>query len=209
MGSVDDLAEPLRGRVAELLELAGGTVTIVSGRRSFAEQAALRVRNGCPDVHSSPASTCRVPTAIPGTSKHEEGLAVDLGGDLGLAARLAPQVGLVASVDGEPWHFEPSGRVSMPERVAAAGGTDDGIVEGLVRAVRNATVKGLAAAGALTLVVMGGYRAVTGRSLAGATARAGTQVGLAAATGGAGAVATGAKAAGSKFPSTTPRSARR
>lgn len=45
--------------------------------RSNARQKELRVINGCPDVMTSPASSCRVPTAIPGTSQHEVGLAID------------------------------------------------------------------------------------------------------------------------------------
>ena len=47
------------------------------GYRSPETTAALRRANGCPDVYSSPASACRVPTARPGTSMHEKGLAVD------------------------------------------------------------------------------------------------------------------------------------
>lgn len=95
-----------RQKVSGLLYEAGGKVTITSGYRTNAQQRALRVSNGCPDVMTSPASSCRVPTAIPGTSKHEKGLAVDFGGDLALAARLAPKYGLRAAVPGEPWHFE-------------------------------------------------------------------------------------------------------
>lgn len=48
-----------------------------SGWRSYERQAELRISNGCPDVDSSPSSSCTVPTAIPGNSMHERGLAVD------------------------------------------------------------------------------------------------------------------------------------
>lgn len=48
-----------------------------SGWRSPEAQAQLRRANGCPDVYDSPASACRVPTARPGSSEHEKGLAVD------------------------------------------------------------------------------------------------------------------------------------
>lgn len=48
-----------------------------SGWRSSEAQAALRRTNGCPDIYESPASSCRVPTARPGASEHEKGLAVD------------------------------------------------------------------------------------------------------------------------------------
>jgi hypothetical protein len=56
---------------------ADGIVLGGSGYRSPEAQAALRRTNGCPDVWTSPASSCRVPTAIPGSSEHEKGLAVD------------------------------------------------------------------------------------------------------------------------------------
>jgi septal ring factor EnvC (AmiA/AmiB activator) len=56
---------------------ADGIVLGGSGYRSPDAQAALRRTNGCPDVWTSPASSCRVPTAIPGSSEHEKGLAVD------------------------------------------------------------------------------------------------------------------------------------
>ncbi|MEX1164195.1 MAG: M15 family metallopeptidase, partial [Nitriliruptor sp.] len=56
---------------------ADGIILGGSGYRSPEVQASLRRVNGCPDVYSSPASSCRVPTAIPGSSEHEKGLAVD------------------------------------------------------------------------------------------------------------------------------------
>ena len=48
-----------------------------SGYRSPEVTARLRRANGCPDVYESPASACRIPTARPGTSEHETGLAID------------------------------------------------------------------------------------------------------------------------------------
>ena len=54
-----------------------GIVLGGSGYRSPEITARLRIANGCPDVYTSPPSSCRVPTAIPGTSEHEKGLAVD------------------------------------------------------------------------------------------------------------------------------------
>ncbi len=50
--------------------------------------------------------------APPGHSYHEKGLAADLGGDLELAAQLAPEFGLwfpMPGPDWEPWHIEPIG----------------------------------------------------------------------------------------------------
>jgi zinc D-Ala-D-Ala carboxypeptidase len=54
-----------------------GIVLGGSGYRSPEITARLRLANGCPDVYTSPPSACRVPTAIPGSSEHEKGLAVD------------------------------------------------------------------------------------------------------------------------------------
>lgn len=100
------LKDPFRGAVVAWLAAGEGAFWITSGLRTRQEQIDLRVSNGCPDIFTSPASTCRVPTAIPGTSKHERGEAVDVAGDKTLAARLAPRFGLGLTVPGEDWHFE-------------------------------------------------------------------------------------------------------
>jgi D-alanyl-D-alanine carboxypeptidase len=47
------------------------------GYRSSADQIATRKANGCPDVYNSPSSACHPPTAPPGKSMHERGLAID------------------------------------------------------------------------------------------------------------------------------------
>ena len=54
------------------IPLSGG------GFRTQQRQMELRVSNGCPDIWTAPSSSCRVPTAIPGRSLHELGLAIDL-----------------------------------------------------------------------------------------------------------------------------------
>lgn len=48
-----------------------------SAWRSFDSQVSLRQSNGCPDIYRSRPSSCRIPTAIPGTGMHEVGLAID------------------------------------------------------------------------------------------------------------------------------------
>ena len=53
------------------MSLCGG------GYRSSQAQVEARKANGCPDVYNAPASSCRVPTARPGQSMHERGLAID------------------------------------------------------------------------------------------------------------------------------------
>ncbi|GAA1647489.1 M15 family metallopeptidase [Actinoplanes couchii] len=62
---VDDAA-------ADGVQISGG------GFRTKERQIELRKINGCPDVWTAPSSSCRVPTAIPGRSLHELGLAVDI-----------------------------------------------------------------------------------------------------------------------------------
>ncbi|MEV0895320.1 M15 family metallopeptidase [Actinoplanes sp. NPDC049802] len=57
---------------------ADGIAMSGGGFRTKARQIELRKINGCPDVWTAPASSCRVPTAIPGRSLHEIGLAVDI-----------------------------------------------------------------------------------------------------------------------------------
>ena len=65
------LAELLTAASSAGIRLGGG------GYRSAAAQIALRQANGCPDIYTAPASSCRPPTARPGQSMHEQGLAID------------------------------------------------------------------------------------------------------------------------------------
>jgi D-alanyl-D-alanine dipeptidase len=91
-----------------LLRAAGGRVLLVSGYRSGEHQRRLweqaLQRHG--DAHAA-----RKWVAPPGRSMHERGLAVDLGGDLGLAVRLVKRMGLPLHrpLPHEPWHFELEG----------------------------------------------------------------------------------------------------
>jgi D-alanyl-D-alanine carboxypeptidase len=91
--------------VGRLVAAAGGRVWVVSGYRSYAHQyqlwiSALR-RYRDPEVADNWV-------AHPGNSMHEHGLAVDLGGDLRLAAKLINelQLPLWRPMNWEPWHFE-------------------------------------------------------------------------------------------------------
>ena len=95
------------------LKLSGG------GFRTKQQQIALRIANGCPDIWTAPASSCKVPTAIPGRSLHELGLAVDLSSgqktinDRKSAAFIwltanAGRYGLV-NLPSEPWHWSITG----------------------------------------------------------------------------------------------------
>jgi hypothetical protein len=88
---------------------AGFQLGVGSGLRSVQEQEVLRRKNGCPDVYQSPASSCRVPTAIPGRSNHNHGLAIDISGSKAAKAWANANghlFGLHFPVSGEDWHVE-------------------------------------------------------------------------------------------------------
>ncbi len=85
------------------------------GYRPIQRQVELRTINGCPDVYTASPSSCRVPTARPGFSKHEQGRAIDFqwnGGGIGSRSSAAfqwlqthaPQYGFV-NLPSEPWHW--------------------------------------------------------------------------------------------------------
>jgi zinc D-Ala-D-Ala carboxypeptidase len=95
------------------IPLSGG------GFRTKQQQVALRTSNGCPDIWTAPASSCRVPTAIPGRSLHELGLAIDMtSGRKSISDRksaafkwLAANAGKYGFVNlpSEPWHWSITG----------------------------------------------------------------------------------------------------
>ena len=93
------------------------------GYRTAQEQINLR-RSHCGtsewEIWSKPSSTCRPPTARPGRSNHERGLAIDLTNNGRLITsrnsavfqalqRLAPSFGL-KNLPSEPWHWSVDGR---------------------------------------------------------------------------------------------------
>ncbi len=93
------------------------------GYRTAQEQINLR-RSNCGasewQIWSKPSSTCRPPTARPGRSNHERGLAIDLTNNGRLITsrnsavfqalqRLAPSFGL-KNLPSEPWHWSVDGR---------------------------------------------------------------------------------------------------
>jgi zinc D-Ala-D-Ala carboxypeptidase len=95
------------------IQLSGG------GFRTRQQQIALRTINGCPDVWTAPSSSCKVPTAIPGRSLHELGLAIDMtSGRKTITDRKsaafkwltanAGTYGLV-NLPSEPWHWSITG----------------------------------------------------------------------------------------------------
>ena len=98
----------LANAIGRLLAEARGAVTLVSGVRSRAEQAQLwseaLVRYGSPERADDWV-------APPGSSMHERGLAVDLGGDIRLAVAIVDRLHLplYRPLPNEPWHFELAG----------------------------------------------------------------------------------------------------
>jgi hypothetical protein len=102
------LQPAMKRAVDRLIEASNGHVHLVSGTRSTARQTELwheaLEKYGDPEIADNWV-------ARPGTSKHEAGLAVDLGGDLGLAVRLVDELGLPLwrPMSWEPWHFELTG----------------------------------------------------------------------------------------------------
>ena len=98
--------QPLMARsVARLVEAARGQVRVVSGWRSSEHQEQLW---GAALQKYGSAEAADDWVAPPGSSMHERGLAVDLGGDLELAASLVEQMDLPLHrpLPNEPWHFE-------------------------------------------------------------------------------------------------------
>lgn len=106
-------------KVAQIIEAAaadGIDIGITSGWRSIQEQRNLRKQNDCPEDDNAPARYCRIPTAPPGRSEHNNGEALDLntaGDDMDnrtfawLQAHAA-EFGFY-NLESEPWHWSTSG----------------------------------------------------------------------------------------------------
>ena len=103
--NLDDLHPEMRAAVVALIEAAKGAVRVVSGYRSRYEQSKLWTQALARYGSAEAADDWAAP---PGSSLHERGLAVDLGGDLVLAGRLIESLGLPLTrpLADEPWHFE-------------------------------------------------------------------------------------------------------
>lgn len=95
----------LEASIARLIEASGGRVWVNSGYRSIEEQQILWT-DALRRYGSAEAADDWV--APPGHSMHEKGVAVDLGGDVELAARLVDSFDLPLHrpLSWEPWHFE-------------------------------------------------------------------------------------------------------
>ncbi|HEV2756967.1 MAG TPA: M15 family metallopeptidase [Actinomycetota bacterium] len=105
MAGSDGLHPLLAAAVDRLVDASFGRVWVVSGRRTTERQAELWAE-ALAKYGSAEAADDWV--APPGSSMHEKGLAVDLGGDLAEAARLVDELGLPMHrpLPHEPHHFE-------------------------------------------------------------------------------------------------------
>jgi zinc D-Ala-D-Ala carboxypeptidase len=110
----EGLHPALADAVRTLVHESAGAVRVVSGWRSSEEQQALW--NEALDRFGS-AEAADDWVARPGTSAHERGEAVDLGGDLTRAVRLIDELGLPLHrpLSHEPWHFELTEEEYPPE----------------------------------------------------------------------------------------------
>jgi peptidoglycan hydrolase CwlO-like protein len=119
------VAGSIAGNVQGLLDAAAaaGVSLCGSGYRSPERQIALREQNcGSSNyaIYYAPPSSCSPPTAIPGSSMHERGLAIDFSCNGGGAIRRgnecwnflaahADEYGLY-NLPTEPWHWSTTGR---------------------------------------------------------------------------------------------------
>jgi hypothetical protein len=120
-GGVIVLCSKIATNVKNAIEKAWSEGYKISGWgwRSNQKQIELRRKNGCPDIYNSPPSKCKVPTAIPGTSMHESGLAIDFTCD-GKAIQTRDNrcylwlknnanIHGLTNLKSEPWHWSING----------------------------------------------------------------------------------------------------
>jgi len=122
-GGTLQVAGDIAGQVERMLADASeaGISMCGNGYRDPAEQIAVRRANcGSSDyaIYQAPSSYCSPPTARPGTSLHEQGLAIDFtvgGGTIGYGSSAydwlrahAADYGLY-NLPGEPWHWSVDG----------------------------------------------------------------------------------------------------
>lgn len=106
MATTEGLNADFARRLNALIAASGGKVYITSGYRSEQRQAELfaaAVRK-----YGSEKAARRY-VAPPGKSRHNSGMAVDLGGDLAFVRANAARFGIHQPMSWEPWHWEPLG----------------------------------------------------------------------------------------------------
>jgi LAS superfamily LD-carboxypeptidase LdcB len=120
------VASSIAGQVGRMIDAAAadGITLAGGGYRSSQAQIAVR-RNNCGSsdyaIYEMPASQCNPPTARPGNSEHERGLAIDFtcNGAGIISSRSSPCFQWLAAnaasygfynLPSEPWHWSTSGR---------------------------------------------------------------------------------------------------
>ncbi len=111
------VACPIATPVAEMVAAAAvdGVTLTGSGWRSTQRQVELRAANCGGDVYGRSASACSPPTARPGSSQHELGLAIDFHGCASRTTACYQWLAANASrfgfenLESEPWHWSTTG----------------------------------------------------------------------------------------------------
>jgi hypothetical protein len=117
--SLDGINAELRARVERLLLLGEGKFWVTSALRTRFEQESLyKTYTDAVVKYGRDWNKYAVLAAVPGTSMHEKGLAVDVGcapEHQVIQAKLGALCGLYQAVPGEHWHFQLSpSRVPLP-----------------------------------------------------------------------------------------------
>lgn len=119
-GTGIEVASVISQQVSDMVAAAsqGGVSLNGGGFRSYESQVATRKANNCPDLYTAPSSSCSPPTAPPGSSEHERGLAIDFSSGGGTLRKGTPGYNwLVANaarygffnLPSESWHWSVSG----------------------------------------------------------------------------------------------------
>jgi hypothetical protein len=127
----DNLDPRMKERLSRMFRDGGGRVWLGNGWRSEQQQRDMFLDRYRPDPNGEISwngqKWTRVkgaPAAPPGRSMHEIGLAADLEGDIAWANANAANYGLkhFASVNNEPWHFQPAELPNSRAQFEAGGG---------------------------------------------------------------------------------------
>ncbi len=113
------VAESISGQLAEMIAhaAADGIALDGWGWRSHEQQISLRAAH-CADIWTTPASECNPPTAVPGTSRHEFGLAIDFHAGGAALGSTSPEFQWLSqhaatygffNLPSEPWHWSIDG----------------------------------------------------------------------------------------------------
>lgn len=114
------VASIVSDRVLSMVNDAKGAGISLNGAafRTYERQISLRSQNGCNQPGGPSNAGCSPPTAVPGNSQHERGLAIDFSRSGGSLTRSTEEFKWLAANAArygyynfavEPWHWSPSG----------------------------------------------------------------------------------------------------